>query len=209
MDCVCTRAACQDSREARRRTGSGGHLAKHSKRNVVGPVARKQQPYIMPKAICQPECLIWGSSTVICRSRRSWRDKLVTQTFHKYTAKLSEVRLKGQEVRQTSAVWLPVLHPGVRLDLSSLFHSFQLGREKGMLWLCALFWQNHRKVYCLCLHVLLLLRNWGRSREQMAGKLQKRTEQFFRAAKHRGRSCLFWTQQFSFFRVFKCWSRLL
>lgn len=58
MDCVCTRAACQDSREAQRRTGSGGHLAKHSKRNVGGPVARKQRPYIMPKAICQPECLI-------------------------------------------------------------------------------------------------------------------------------------------------------
>lgn len=36
MDCVCTQAACQYSREAQQHTGSGGHLAKHSKRNVRG-----------------------------------------------------------------------------------------------------------------------------------------------------------------------------
>lgn len=76
-------------------SGLQGGAATHRKRRSLGqaqqtqcrgPVARKQRPYIMPKAICQPECLIWGSSTVICRRRRPWRDKLVTQTFHKCKA---------------------------------------------------------------------------------------------------------------------------
>lgn len=48
-------------------SGLQGGAATHRKRRSLdqaqqtqcrGPVARKQQPYIMPKAICQPECLI-------------------------------------------------------------------------------------------------------------------------------------------------------
>lgn len=210
-------------------SGLQGGTAMHRKRRSLGqaqqtqcrgPVARKQQPYIMPKAICQPECLIWGSRTVICRRRRPWRDKLVTQTFRKYTAKLLEVRQKGQEVHQTSSVWLPVLHPGVRL--SSLFHFFQLEREKWTLWWCDLFWQSHSKVYCFCLHVSES-EIWQRFKavaqvfmEELRVELRANDRQITKTdgaispSRQVSRALMFILNMAIFIsRVFKCWSRLL
>lgn len=58
-------------------TGSGGHLTPPAQ---CWPLGRRQWPYIIPEAICQPDCLIWGSHSEICREHWPLRDKTVTQT---------------------------------------------------------------------------------------------------------------------------------
>lgn len=58
-------------------TGSAGHLTPPMQ---CWPLGRRQWPYIIPEAICQPDCLIWGSHSEICHEHWPLRDKLLTQT---------------------------------------------------------------------------------------------------------------------------------
>lgn len=124
MDCVCTRAACQDSREAQRRTGSGGHLAKHSKRNVGGLWLESsshtscQRPSVSPSAWFETAALrfVEGAGP----EGTSWWHRLSTNTLRSSRKFDTKVRRYTRPAPSDFQFCILVLDS----IFSSLFHSF-------------------------------------------------------------------------------------